>query len=655
MSRGDWLPHGVAAVVVALAAGAGVMVFKWMYEGLGAAGARWIEPLGRGAVVLLPVVGGLVVGLIARYLIGAERHHGVAGIMEAVALGGGRLRFWRIPQKTIAAAASIGCGASVGPEDPSVQIGANLGSMVGQALRLPEERIRTLVAAGAAGGIAAAFNAPIAGVFFALEIIIGEIGGSHLGLIVLASVVSAAFTRAVVGLRPEFEVPAYALHSPWELPLYLLLGLAAGLVSAIYIRMLIRTGALFQHVRVPRWMKPAIGGAVVGVVALALPEVRGVGYETVTLILRGSLAGAGILLAFVAAKLLVTPVSIGSGFLGGVFAPALFLGAALGGAFGTTASSILPSLGLEAPAFAMVGMAAVLAGAVRCPLTATLLLFEMTNDYRIILPVLLAVVVSQGVSRRLQHESVYTAQLAAKGIRLEHGRDVDILEGITVAEVMRTELHLLRQGDSLRAASETLRTIHRNGLPVVDAKGDLFGILTIGDIERARAAGTPDEAPVGAHCTREVLVAHPDEPIGEALRRMAPGEVGRLPVVRRDEPRKVVGLLRRSDLIRAYDAALARRAARRQRAAQTRIGILGGSDIEEARLEAGAPAAGRTLRELQWPSQCVIATIRRHHRVIIPRGDTRLEAGDLLLLVGDPGAREAARRLCRAGSGERGA
>ncbi|MCK6460753.1 MAG: chloride channel protein, partial [Planctomycetes bacterium] len=144
MSRGDWLPHGVAAVVVALAAGAGVMVFKWMYEGLGAAGARWIEPLGRGAVVLLPVVGGLVVGLIARYLIGAERHHGVAGIMEAVALGGGRLRFWRIPQKTIAAAASIGCGASVGPEDPSVQIGANLGSMVGQALRLPEERIRTL-------------------------------------------------------------------------------------------------------------------------------------------------------------------------------------------------------------------------------------------------------------------------------------------------------------------------------------------------------------------------------------------------------------------------------------------------------------------------------------------------------------------------------
>jgi CIC family chloride channel protein len=646
MSRGDWLPLGLAAVVVALAAGAGVMVFKWMYEGLGDA-AHWLEPIGTAGILLLPVVGGLVVGLISRYLIGVERHHGVAGIMEAVALGGGRLRFWRIPQKMIAAAASIGCGASVGPEDPSVQIGANFGSMIGQALHLSEERIRTLVAAGAAGGIAAAFNAPIAGVFFALEIIIGEIGGSHLGLIVLASVVSAAFTRSVAGLKPEFSVPAYALHSPWELPLYLLLGLAAGVVSAAYIRGVMGAGRFFRHLRVPRWTKPAIGGLVVGIVALRLPEVRGVGYETVTVILRGVQANAWLLLAFVAGKLLLTPISTGSGFLGGVFAPALFLGAALGGAFGHLASAVFPVLGLDAPAFGMVGMAAVLAGAVRCPLTATLLLFEMTDDYRIILPVLLAVVVSQGVSRRLQRESVYTAQLASKGIRLEHGRDVDVLEGIMVSEVMRTQFSLLRDTDSLQKAIEILSKIHRNGLPVVDANDDLYGILTVGDIERAHAAGATDDMPLGPYCTREVIVTYPDEPIGDALRRMAPGEVGRLPVVSRDDPKKVVGLLRRTDLVRAYDAALSRRAAARQRAAQTRIGILGGVEIEETLLEKGAPAAGRVLKDMSWPPQCVIATIRRHHRLVVPRGETRLEAGDVLLLVGDRKAREAAQQLCK--------
>jgi CIC family chloride channel protein len=180
--------------------------------------------------------------------------------------------------------------------------------------------------------------------------------------------------------------------------------------------MLIRTGTWFRKIRIPRWMKPAIGGAVVGVVALALPEARGVGYDTVTLILRGSLTGAGILLALVAGKILVTPVSIGSGFLGGVFAPALFLGAALGGAFGYAASSILPAIGLEAPAFAMVGMAAVLAGAVRCPLTATLLLFEMTNDYRIILPLMVATVGSVTLANRFMPLSIYTLKLHNRGI-----------------------------------------------------------------------------------------------------------------------------------------------------------------------------------------------------------------------------------------------
>jgi CIC family chloride channel protein len=609
--------------------------------------------LAGGAAALLPawlppVAGGLVVGLLARALIGPERHQGVAGVMEAVALAGGRLRYWRMPQKAVAAAVSIGSGASVGPEDPSVQIGSNLGSMLGQWMRLSDDRMRALVAAGAAGGIAAAFNAPIAGVFFALEVILGELAGGALGVVVLASVVASAFTRAVVGLRPEFEVPEYALRSAWELPLYLALGLLAGAVSAAYIRGFAFFHEAFRRLRAPRWLKPAIGGVAVGGMAYVLPEVRGVGYGAVEEILQGQLPVPGLLLALLLGKLLLTPLCIASGFQGGVFAPALFLGAALGGVFGSVAGEVVPSLAPEAPAYAMAGMAAVLAGAARCPLTATLLLFELTDDYRVVLPVLLAVVASHWVSQKLEQDSVYTASLTRKGIRLERGRDIDLLEGIAVGDVMRREAPTVRETDTLAEATEALARLHMNGIPVVDARGELCGVVTVGDIDRAHAAGVEDVAAVGSVCTREVLVAHPDETIGAALRRMGARDIGRLPVVARDAPRRIVGLLRRVEIVRAYDVAVARRATARHRVEQARLGILGGVEVEEVTLEEGAPGAGLAMRDVPWPKECVVATIRRRHELLIPRGDTRLLPGDVLLMVADGRARAEVQRLCRA-------
>lgn len=311
----------------------------------------------------MPIVGGLVVGLLLHFFIGEERHHGVAGIMEAVALAGGRLRYRRVPAKTIAAAISIGAGASVGPEDPSVQIGSNLGSMFGQWLRLSDDRVRALVAAGAAGGIAAAFNAPIAGVFFALAIILGELGGGLLGGGVLAAVISAVFTQAVSGPQPAFRVPAYAFGSAAELPLYLGLGVVAGPIAALYIRALHAAQDIFHRFALPRWVKPAMAGWIVGVVGIFLPRVLSVGYDTIEQILNGAPFTLAMLLALVIGKLFLTPVSIGGGFPGGVFAPSLFLGAALGGMYGLAMKSLFPSLSIMPAAFALVGMAAVLAGA----------------------------------------------------------------------------------------------------------------------------------------------------------------------------------------------------------------------------------------------------------------------------------------------------
>ncbi len=295
------LMYGGLAIGIGLASGVGVYIFKYLidffhklfFSNIQAILSPWI----KWGVVLLPVLGGLLVGLIRRYFVGEEKHHGVAGIMEATALAGGRLRYNRIPAKTIASALSIGSGASVGPEDPSVQIGANIGSMVGQKLRLSDDTIRTLVAAGAAAGIAAAFNAPIAGVFFALEVILGQIGANTMGAIVISAVSSAVITQAISGSQPAFIVPKYAFNSAWELPLYFGLGLLAGPLAAIYVRLVYTAQDLFRNWNFPNWLKPAAGGVAIGFIGLFLPQIFGVGYETIEQILAGEKLGVLLLIS----------------------------------------------------------------------------------------------------------------------------------------------------------------------------------------------------------------------------------------------------------------------------------------------------------------------------------------------------------------------
>lgn len=654
-SVGDrWQPSepvilGGAALLVGLASGAGVWLFKQLIEL-----AHWLAfgeiggilgRLGAWTVFLIPVLGGLVVGLMLHFFIGEERHHGVAGIMESVALAGGRLRYQRIPVKAAAAAVSIGSGASVGPEDPSVQIGANLGSMFGQLLHLSNDRVRVLVAAGAAGGIAAAFNAPIAGLFFALEIILGEVSSSAVGVVILAAVISAVFTQAVAGPEPAFHIPAYAFHSAWELPLYLGLGLLAGPIAALYIRLIYLAQDIFHGWRAPRWLKPALAGLAVGLVGMFLPQVFGVGYETIEQALGRQSLAVTLLITLLLAKLILTPVSIGGGFPGGVFAPSLFLGAMLGATFGQVAAALFPSLNLDPPAFALVGMAAVLAGTVHAPLTAILLLFEMTNNYRIILPLMFAVVVSLLISQRLQADSVYALGLARKGIRLERGRDVEVLENLTVGEIMRTDMPVLQETDSLETAADRLMQTRHHGLPVLNAVGELTGVLTVQDLEQANDSDI-QTLTVGQICTRELITAYPDETIGVALRRMGTRDIGRLPVIARDNPRRMVGVLRRADLVRAYDVALTRRAAMRHRAQHVRLGAFSETQVEQITIEAGAACAGHSIREVTWPHSCVIASIRRGHQVLIPHGDTVIQVDDVLTTVIEGEAREELQRLC---------
>ena len=639
------------AILVGLLSGAGVWVFKrlidfatqFFFIRLGGL----LQPLGNWSMALIPVIGGLVVGLIVHFFIREERYHGVAGIMEAVALAGGRLRYKRVPAKAVASALSIGSGASVGPEDPSVQIGASLGSLFGQNFRMSDERTRTLVASGAAAGISAAFNAPIAGVFFALEIILGELSGGALGVIVVASVVSAVFTQAVSGAEPAFSVPQYPFQSYVELPFYLGLGLAAGLVAVSYSKLVYLFQDLFHDWRAPRWVKPAAAGIILGLVGLRLPQVLGVGYATIGDILSGNNLAFGMLLVLLVAKLILTPLSLGSGFMGGLFAPSLYMGAALGAAYGMLIERVFPTMGTAPQAFAMVGMAALLAGAVHAPLTAIILLFEMTNDYRIILPLMFAVVVSLLVSQLIQRDSVYTYGMARKGVRLDRGRDVEVLQAITVAEVMHIDDLTLKESQPLKEAADLMMTTRHHGLPVVDEAGKLTGILTLQDIDRAQTNGK-ENLHVGQACSHELLVTYPDEQIGAALRRMSQRDLGRLPVVSRQDAQMLVGMLSRSDVIRAYDIALTRRAASRHTAQQVRLGATNPERVGlvEITVEPGAPCAGQLMKSVSWPHDCVIASLRRGREVIIPRGDTLLKEGDVLVAVIDDKIRDEVIRLC---------
>ena len=640
----------VAMVSIGLGASLAVLAFKelikFIHEALFTKLYGLTVGWGSWTIMLVPILGGLIVGLMRHYLIPAERHHGVAGIMESVALAGGRLRYQRVPFKALAAAISIGAGASVGPEDPSVQIGANLGSFIGQKLHMSDARTRLLVAMGAASGIAAAFNAPIAGVFFAIELILGELTTSAFGMVVFSAVIASVTTRAVIGPIPAFPIPAYDFHAPVELVFYLVLGILAAMVSVIYIKGIYWAHDWFHHSRIPLWVRPLLVGALIGAVGIYFPEVFGDSYESITEILFGRMTVIHILLILLLLKIVLTSLSLGGGFMGGVFAPSLFLGAALGETLGLAVAHLFPALTIQPSAFALVGMAAVLAGTVRAPATAIILLFEMTNDYRILLPLMFAVVVSVYLSRSIHEASVYELSLLRKGIRLQRGRDIDVLETLTVEEVMRDVPATVQMHMPLRMASSLMDMARVHGLPVVSNDGSLFGVISLTDIDRAIEEEESNlDRPSFEFCSQKLALAYPNETVREAMKRMSGRDIGRVPVVDPEDETRLVGWLSRADIIRAYELALSRRSADRHRVEQVQLGAISGAEVLELVVESGSAVDGVLLKDINWGSNSLVASIQRGRRLMIPHGTTRLYAGDRLAMVAETKDEEALRDL----------
>jgi CIC family chloride channel protein len=381
-------------------------------------------------------------------------------------------------------------------------------------------------------------------------------------------------------------------------------------------------------------VRPVITGAIVGVIGLYFPQIFGDGYAAVGKILSGQSLILWLLVALLALKIVATSINLGSGFMGGLFAPSLFLGAALGGAYGVLMKSMFPSLDIAPSAFALVGMAAVLAGAVHAPVTAIMLLFEMTDDFHIVLPLMFAVAVSIFISEALQPASVYEVSLLRKGIRLQRGKDVDVLETLKVAEVMKPAPDTIATQTPLQEVSSLFSKEHVHGLPVLNGKGELCGMITMADIERAIEQNPENlQLPAGQFCSQKLVVVHPDYTIQQALRLMGRYDIGRLPVVDPINPRKLLGWLSRVDLVRAYDLALARRTEVRHKVTQVQLGTVSGVAVFEITVEAGSHLDGKLVAEVGLPEGSLVASVRRGRRVTIPHGKTRLEAGDQIAIV----------------------
>ena len=576
------------AVLIGGGSGMGVVTFHYLIElihhlmlenFMGAIGA-W----GAWTLACVPILGGLIVGLMRWRTqdFGPE-----LSSLIAASQGGEIKRPLRPVTKMLAASVSLGSGASLGPEGPSVEIGANFGTLLSVVLQVSQERRRLLLAAGAAAGLAAGFNAPIAGVFFALEVVLGatSFATSAVSVVLLAAVVAALIAQIGLGAQPAFALPVYQVRSPLELPLYVGLGLGASLVSLSYTQLIRLAKACFKGQipylqwlgQIPEPIHPIIGGTIVGIVALFLPQILGIGYETVEAMLQDVKFSLHLLLVLLFVKLFMTAVSAGSGFVGGVFAPAMFLGASFGAAYAKILAGVAPAITefmAAPPAYAMVGMAAVLAASVRAPLTAILLLFELTRDYRIVLPLMTAVGLSVWLIERIKPTSNSNSNLQQIGLSELKDEQAEILQQILVEDAMYSAPKKLPATMKvIEAALEMTANLCRSAL-VIDEAGRLIGIVSLEDINRALSlrekypnssseiqANIPNQTLMDV-CTSDILYAFQDEPLAEALDRMALRGLHQLPVVARDNQEHILGLLEREQIALTCNIAVTRRAIR---------------------------------------------------------------------------------------------
>ncbi len=653
----------VIALVVGAGGGLGAIVFRdlirWFtllfsghddYSAAGHAINPYVPWLGIWFVVLAPVVGGLIYGPLIQRFAPEARGHGVPEVMLAVAERGGRIRPQVAVVKSLASALCIGAGGSVGREGPIVQIGSALGSSIGQMLHVSETRLRLLVACGTAAGISATFNAPIAGVFFALELILQDFAVDSFGAVVLASVTADVIGRAAFGSQAFLTLPTFHIVSGWEYGLYAMLGVLGGLAGIAFIRILYGTEDLLDRLwRGPDWLRPAAGGVLLGLLLLALPELYGVGYP----VLQNAVAGRivlGLLALLLVGKIVATSLTIGIGGSGGVFAPSLFMGAMLGTAFGSIAGMVFHAGVAPAGAYGLVGMGAVFAGAARAPITAVIIIFELTGDYTIILPLMVAIVAAAGLSSVLSKDTIYTLKLRRRGIDIMRGRGANLMQVLRVRDAMQPVPEPLAADSSLNEIVNRFAQRDVAAVPVVDADGTYRGVVTAGEVEGAMRDNALDVTagdladmppPVSPDMTLEAALSQLVQQSRSTLVVMAPSTT------------TLLGWLTHRDILIAYNNRIERSveaaetvpSSQRslQRAttpAPASLPLLKNYRIVDIELTDGQAPVGCRIADIQWPPHALVVGLHRDGAGEVPNGDTILRRGDRLNILVPAGSIE---------------
>jgi H+/Cl- antiporter ClcA len=507
-------------------------------------------------VIPIPVIGGIIVGFMAKYGTPKIKGHGIPEAMEAVMVNRSRIQPRVAILKPISAAIAIGTGGPFGAEGPIIQTGGAIGSLVGQAFHTTASERKVLLACGAAAGMSATFNTPIAGVILAIELLLFEFKARSFIPLVVASTLATAVHMQLLGTGPMFKVTAMDFGIPHALPFYLLLGLVCGLAAVGFSKLLYWTEDQFEKLPVDELWWPAIGALGLGIIGYFVPRILGVGYDTIGDILNANLAWK-LLLVIMVAKAVALVISLGSGTSGGLLAPMFMSSAAMGGVFAMGMDRIFPAANLSAGAFALVAMGAVFGAASRATFSFIIFAFEITRDYNAVLPLMLVSVIADGIAMWLMpRASIMTEKLARRGLHIHQEYETDVLHQVKVSETMDSDVPTLPASMKVSELSDLIaqrdpEVTRHQGMFILDADGNLAGVITRGDVMRALDADPSGAATVLAAGSRDVVVTYPNETLHEASAKMLHNNIGRLPVVDREDPRKAIGYLGRPGIMAA--------------------------------------------------------------------------------------------------------
>jgi CIC family chloride channel protein len=507
-------------------------------------------------VIPIPVIGGIIVGFMAKYGTSKIKGHGIPEAMEAVMMNRSRIEPRVAILKPISAAIAIGTGGPFGAEGPIIQTGGAVGSLVGQAFHTTASERKVLLACGAAAGMSATFNTPIAGVILAIELLLFEFKARSFIPLVIASTLATAVHMQLFGAGPMFQVTPMDFGIPKALPFYLLLGLVCGLAAVGFSKSLYWMEDQFEKLPVDELWWPAIGALGLGIIGYFVPRVLGVGYDTIGDILNANLAWK-LLLVVMVAKAAALVISLGSGTSGGLLAPMFMSSAAMGALFAMGVDRIVPAANLSVGAFALVAMGAVFGAASRATFTFIIFAFEITRDYNSVLPLMLVSVIADGIAMWLMpRASIMTEKLARRGLHIHQDYEADVLQQVRVSETMDPDIPTLPASMKVSDLSDLIArrdpSVSRHqGMLILDSDGKLAGVITRGDVMRALDADPNGAASVLDAGTRQVVVTFPDDTLHEASVKMLRNNIGRLPVVDRNDPRKVIGYLGRPGIMAA--------------------------------------------------------------------------------------------------------